>query len=398
MHCIVAQQPPPPPQHPLYQAKFSWKHSKSPLESFSNYETMLEVIHQKWPDLKHKHLMVVKHKDWIFEVVDDESLQKLFNYLKSTSNVELFIDTKCIRFSDYLSKSDLVKELLNCRSFHRSKFYFDETISADKYQAETIVVREELLRRFKLLDLGQASEYCTHTMRELIPPILYGALSLVDIQNDNPLERVQLICEKQIIGNSGYGPVDYIMSYKSVYIVIGEAKENDLDGGLNQNVMQQWNFLESLADKILPNTLSGKKRKVEFDTELRNLKQLGTFGITSTGSSWIFSRLENASEGSVDSVIVHESDIYDLSLFHQEIDVEKRTVIDRQVEALLRIIVHMIRTQKTILSSNFSYLLSDDTQFRLKIADELEMRRGAEENQNQDAEFNENQDEVDDEY
>jgi hypothetical protein len=392
MHCTVAQQP--PPQPPLYQAKFSWKQSKSPLYSFSNYETMLELIQQKWPYLKHKHLMVVKHKDWIFEVVDDESLQKLFNHLKSTANVELFVDTKCIGFSDYLSKSDLVKELLNCRSFHRSKFYFDETISADKYQAESVVVREELLRRFKLLDLRQASEY---TMRELISPILYGALSLVDIQNDNPLERVQLICEKQISGNSGHGPVDYIMSYRSVYIVIGEAKKNDLDGGVIQNVMQQWNFLESLADKILPSTLSGKKRKVEFDTELRNLKQLGTFGITSTGSSWIFSRLENASEGSVDSVIVHESDVYDLSLF-QEIDVEKRTIIDRQVEALLRIIVHMIKTQKRILSSNFSYLLSDDTQYRLKIADEQEMRRGAEENENQDAEFNENQDEADDEY
>jgi hypothetical protein len=100
----------------------------------------------------------------------------------------------------------------------------------EKYHEETVVVREELPRRFKLLDLRQASEY---TMREVISPVLYGALSLVDFQNDNPVERsVQLICEKQT--NQWYFwscPVDCItvcMSNKSVHIVIGEAKKQDL--------------------------------------------------------------------------------------------------------------------------------------------------------------------------
>ena len=49
----------------------------------------------------------------------------------------------------------------------------------------------------------------------------------------------------------------------------------------------------------------------------------------------------------------------------------------------------MIKTQKEIFSSNFSYLLRDDTQSCLIIADAQEMKRNAE--------LNENQDEVDDE-
>jgi hypothetical protein len=162
---------------------------------------MLEMIHQKWPVLKHKHLMVVKHKDCVHEVVDDESLQKIFMNLRSTTNVELFVDTKCIGFSDYTTKPDLVEELLNCRICEDARFDLDRTIPDAKYLEETVVVRDELLRRIKLLDLRQASQY---TMRELISPVLYGALSLVNFQNDNPMERVQLICDKQISGNSGH--------------------------------------------------------------------------------------------------------------------------------------------------------------------------------------------------
>jgi hypothetical protein len=52
-------------------------------------------------------------------------------------------------------------------------------------------------------------------MRELISPVLSGALSLVDFQNNHRLERVKLICEKQISGSSGQGPVD-ILAYKSM--------------------------------------------------------------------------------------------------------------------------------------------------------------------------------------
>jgi hypothetical protein len=352
---------------------------------------MLEAVLQIWPNLKHKHLMVIKHKDSPWEVVDDESLQKLFFDLGSTTNLELFVDTKCIGFSDYTSKTDLVEELLGCREFSKARFNFDHTIPDEKYLEETAVVREELLRRMKLLDLDQAYG---STMRELILPVLYGALSLVDFQNNNPSERVKLICEKQISGSSGQGPVDYILAYKSVYIVIGEGKKQDLDEGLNQNVMQQWSFLESLADKILPSTLSGRKRKVEFGTEFDKLKRLGSFGITSTGFGWVFSRVQSAPEGFSHPVIVSRSDTYYLSLCHQEITPVLSTVIGKQVESLLRIIVHMILTQKEILSSSdFSYLLSDDTQSRLMFADAQEMRRNAELNENHEEDKNEDEEE-----
>jgi hypothetical protein len=375
---FVVQQPPP---QALYSARFSWKQSKSSLYSFSNYDGMLGRIHQKWPVLKHKHLLVVTHKDSLLAVVDDESLNNLFVYLRSTGNiinVELFVDTKCIGFSDYSSKPELVLDLLKCKINEKAKFVADTTIPAEKYDYETVVVRNELLRRRKLLDLEQASEY---TLRELISPVLFGALSLVD---DDPSEEgVKLICEKIISGNSGQGPVDYILSYKSVYIVIGEAKKCDLMEGFNQNVMQQWNYLESLADKCLPLALSGSKRKHDFETQFRGLINLGTYGITSTGYAWMFSRVEAAPEGYSHPVIVHRSETYDITFFHQDTN-NQIAIIDQQVGVLLRIIVHMIKAQKSMLSSKFSYLLSPDIQSQIQVADQSEMMRNVKTKENDD--------------
>ena len=342
---------------------------------------MLGVIHQQWPDLKHKHSLVVKHKDDPVEVVDDESFNKLFSKLGST-NVELSVDTKCLGFSDYASNRNLVEELLDCKIRDNVEFPSDETIPMEKYQEEVHVVCAELLRRLKFLDLHQASE---NTMRELISPVLIGALSLVESQNTDSSGMVKLICEKQISGSSGNGPVDYVLSYKSVYIVIGEAKKGDLDAGFYQNLMQQWSALESLADKTLPFKLSGNKRKLLFGEKFNTLKaKLGTFGITSTGSHWIFSRVENAPEGSAHSTIVRQSRLYSL---HDDIGAESRS-FGQRVETLLRIIVQMIHTQKETISSRCPDLISEDTQSHLKLANEEEIAR---------KHSDENKDDVDDE-
>ena len=114
-----------------------------------------------------------------------------------------------------------------------------------------------------MLDLEQSSEY---TMRELISPVLVRALSLVDDFNGQAHKtKVRLICDKLVSGSSGHGPpIDYVMSYLNVLIVIGEAKLKDLLGGFYQNLVQQYNALESLADKIVGSSTVGSKRSHDF--------------------------------------------------------------------------------------------------------------------------------------
>jgi uncharacterized protein YfiM (DUF2279 family) len=73
--------------------------------------------------------------------------------------------------------------------------------------------------------------------------------------------------------------------------------------------MQQWNFLESLAEKCFPPALQEEKERLISAQNLAIWK-IRDFWIPSTaGSSWIFSRVENAPEGSAHSVIVYQSNI-----------------------------------------------------------------------------------------
>ena len=212
----------------------------------------------------------MRHEDDPLEVVDDESFNKLFARLGYT-NLELSVDTKCFEFSDCASNPDFVEELLDCIIRDSIEFASDETIPLEKYQKEATVVCAELLRRRKFLDLRQASE---SSMRELISPVLLGALSLVESQNADSSGTVKLICAKQIYGSSGNGPVDCVLSYKSVHIVVGEAKRGDLGAGFYQNLVQQLSALESLADKILPFKLSlREEKKTSFRRKIEHIEK-----------------------------------------------------------------------------------------------------------------------------
>jgi hypothetical protein len=179
-------------------------------------------------------------------------------------------------------------------------------------------------------------------MRELISPVLIGALCLVDDHNRREdKSKVRLICEKLISGISGHGPVDYVLSYLHVYIVINEAKHPTILDGLFQNLVQQCNALEYLADNILDSSLVGSKRSRDFLDTYADLRNLQTFGITSTGKEWIFFRTEKDPSDS-SKVISTRSPRHSLTVTPDF----KRATLESQVHTLLRLIVHMILTHK----------------------------------------------------
>lgn len=44
--------------------------------------------------------------------------------------------------------------------------------------------------------------------------------------------------EQQIQGSLGCGPLDYLLKYRDYNIIVTEAKKDDIDGGIAQNVAQ----------------------------------------------------------------------------------------------------------------------------------------------------------------
>jgi hypothetical protein len=229
----------------------------------------------------------------------------------------------------------------------------DCTICDDQYDTACDGVLAELLRRVRVLDLDLSSEY---TMRELISPVLIGALCLVDDHNKwENKSKMHLVCEKLISGVSGHGPVDYILSYLNVYIVIGEAKHMDLFDSLHKNLVQQCNALQSLADKILERTVVGvvgNKRSLDFFCTYAQLRNMSTFGITSTGTEWVFSRTEKYT---TDSTKISSSRSQRYSLNVRDIttttDIQRAT-LKSQIHDLLRLIVHIIFTQKAAVDDH----------------------------------------------
>eukprot|EP00981_Chlorochromonas_danica_P013563 scaffold6514_cov312-Ochromonas_danica.AAC.1 len=192
-------------------------------------------------------------------------------------------------------------------------------------------------------------------MRELISPILVGALCVVDDYNHNDDDtKVRLICEKLISGNSGQGPVDYVLSYMNAYIVIGEAKHAQLLEGLYQNLVQQRNSLDYLAEKMVGSAVVGCKRSREVAQALDNLGSMITCGIISTGTEWMFSKIERDPLDS-SKFTAYKSACYNLTLSPIVTSSSAHlAALKCDVEVLLRIIVSMILTQKKAVDKHSS--------------------------------------------
>jgi hypothetical protein len=155
-----------------------------------------------------------------------------------------------------------------------------------------------------------------------------------------------------ISGVSGHGPVDYAMSYLNVLIVIGEAKHKSLLEGLYQNLVQQWNALQSLADKMVGSATVGTKRSREFIDTMSMLRDIGTCGIASTGELWQFSRIRPIANDNTKNR-VEKSQEMSLTIRGSS-DNEAGTLVNMkmQVDHLLRTIVHMVMSQKSKINEH----------------------------------------------
>lgn len=194
---------------------------------------------------------------------------------------------------------------------------------------ETDYIFDDLQRRIQCLDLDRSVE-CT--MREFISPLLIGAMMTANEKG------LKLICEENIEGEFGHGPVDYMMTYKSVNIVLTEAKMENIEAGVAKNICQIVASREQHARYLAK--LLGTKRK--YDDLLSEMMRVASYGIITTGEEWYFLRYCGT------DLIRSERLNLNLNIDLDQTDWERRR---KDIEVLLRWILGVIKTQVTIMNN-----------------------------------------------
>jgi hypothetical protein len=216
----------------------------------------------------------------------------------------------------------------------------------------------DIVAKLEVISLSLATEY---TIREFISPILIASLRLgvrylANHKYDNMLT---LVCEKVIVGLLAHGPVDYIMMMDYFDMVLTEAKKQDLEYGLVQNLLQQYSSLEYLSNVVNAseaNYLEKKRKAAELMNSLSTT--LTTYGIVSTGKEWIFSKcivvtVNNESYNTVALSSTLELPLNNRIAIESSNEVESlKVVLRKSMERIVLIIFNILKKQISVVREN----------------------------------------------
>ena len=195
--------------------------------------------------------------------------------------------------------------------------------------------------RAKAINLKIASEY---TMREFISPILVTVVNLaIDYrstlsESSSDRSKLSLVCERVLLGMNAQGPVDYSILFDLIDLVLSEAKKKDLDTGVVQCLLQQRASQEFLVNVLIDLELNGESRKRKFEETFDVVSAIPTFGITSTGSEWVFSTIFIDSSGQTCVVL---SNTIQLDLARPDL-----TTVSNLVSRIVNIVLNQIEKVK----------------------------------------------------
>lgn len=215
---------------------------------------------------------------------------------------------------------------------------FPTTERTTEIDAEAQYVTQEMLRRIRCMDATGVTDY-QYTSREFISPVLIGAAMLAS--------AVTMVCDKQVVGRYGRGPINYALLYKKVSIVITEAKNDDIEGGIAENIVQQTSARESLASGLLFSGEGGSSRKRSFDKMVGVLHTIPSYGVVTTAEKWVFVRMDH-SKG---KTRVTRSSVFHLHLscIATPSDI---TVLTKRISILLRWLLAIIEAQKQAVDAH----------------------------------------------
>ena len=124
---------------------------------------------------------------------------------------------------------------------------------------------------------GPITDCADTSVREYISAVI---LACAKIAGD-----VKLSAERKITGKKGYGPLDYAMLYKDFFLLITEAKKDNLNHGVIQNLGQ---LVASREESLYKLAELNKKR--DYMTMAGDIASVPSTGIASTGKEWVLIR------------------------------------------------------------------------------------------------------------
>eukprot|EP01031_Cornospumella_fuschlensis_P036373 gene36373-44123_t len=318
---------------------------------FSTYNDLECAIesNEKWKTVLRYFDFEVKIKEGKFLRIFPRSLAGV-----PMENVKIIAVLHCSRFSKQASKPE---QALNSIGVTHLKSIASIPIRPDLFppcnSIPEEILREEagkvvnnLQDRAVVINRKLASEY---TMREFISPVLIGALKAIIMYNSSRFGNgaLSMVCEKRIIGKHAHGPVDYSFVFDCLDLVLTEAKREDLDLGIVQNLLQQRACQEFLANTLIDYDAIQDRRKRMFADAFEYVSQTPTCGITSTGGMWVFSRTQrvrNEVTGNfLTDVVISETIEIDLAC----VNAERLTILlSRIVQLLLTQVEHVAANNK----------------------------------------------------
>jgi hypothetical protein len=233
------------------------------------------------------------------------------------NNCEIVVTSLCKEFSDFSAQE--AHEYANSNQITR-----DDTLVTDflRYDQSDICdyVTTDFIKRLKAFDMAVVSE-CT--MREFIGPILVSAVVKMD-------DIAMKICpERTIEGKKGKGPVDYVIVFSSFYICVVEAKRDDLDSGVVQNIAQ----MKASREMFVRDT----RKRGRID-----ISHIPSWGIVTSGKLWKFVKYYLDEEG---NWVLKMSPEYAIELRLDNHDIRN------QIHNILGIVGGILQSQKEIILS-----------------------------------------------
>ena len=243
-------------------------------------------------------------------------------------DLTVFIESACKGFSQFTIEDALlyagatgVSPIIDNQKFV-SAVYDDDDVTIKPLLDDAF---REIMARIPVFGPVDRTQNET-TVREFITPILLAAARIA--------KDIRLECEKTISGSKGSGPVDYVAEYKEFNVVITEAKKDNVDSGLSQNIAQLVSSREDYICKVL-----GVKRKIEEMSPAIN--SVPSFGAVSTATCWIFTLLEGST--------VYRTRPFTISLSSPN---EDGSFLRSELNMVIRQLVGLLETQKVALDEN----------------------------------------------
>jgi len=234
-----------------------------------NISSIKAKISSLWSDLEREDFSVT------CDGIDLEDVLDLRSIL--VNNATIIVKSNCIAFTAY-DTYDKVREHANI--FETSPAVDDNLFTPlediPRVDEFTDIVFDELQRRMIAYDWNSTKK-SEFTMREFIGPLLVAAIILMDCSG------IKMYSERKVVGKFGNGPLDYDIAYKEFHICVAEAKREDLDKGIAQNIAQ----LVACRNEY---ELNERKRSASEAFDEHEINLIPSSGVVSSAMDWIFTR------------------------------------------------------------------------------------------------------------